>query len=152
MTVRVAEEKDLDGLCAMAKRFVGETELPLTYSEELSRKTFWQLIQRPGNSILLVWEEDDVLGGLVVGMVERDFCNEYGGFVLKFYVEKELRGLGVSQEMLERFEHEAVTKGATVLFASSTAGMGETVEKLYVRLFEKQGYNVLGRVLIKECK
>lgn len=149
MTVRPAEAKDLDTLCGLAERFVGESDLNLTYSHEGTRQTFWSMIKND-DAIILISDHDGAVGGVVLGMVERDFCLESCGYVVKFYVEEEFRGLGVSKELLDAFEHAAVAKGATILFASATAGMGSRVEQLYVRLFEHHGYNVLGRVLVKE--
>ncbi len=151
MTIRNAVADDLNDLCAMAKRFVAESDLPFTYSDEASRRSFWHAIQND-DMILLVWADDDVIGGAVLGLVEQDFCYESMGYMLKFYVEQEFRGLDVSRELVRAFENAAARKGARIVFTSSTAGMGERVEKMYVRLFEKQGYNVLGRVLVKEIK
>ena len=151
MTVRSAVAEDLDNLCSMAKRFVAESALPFTYSEDASRRSFWAAIQND-DAILLVWESEGVLGGGVLGLVDRDFCFEASAYMLKFYVEQEFRGLAVSRELLRAFENVVARKGARAVFTSSTAGMGERVEKMYVRLFEKEGYNVLGRVLIKEIR
>ena len=134
----------------MAQRFLGETELPLTYSEENTRATIWAAIHSP--LIFLVWQGEEALGGMVMGDIESDFTQEKAVYLMKFYVEREFRGLGVSQELLQAFDEEAQRRGATVSFASSTAGMGPTNETLYVRLFEREGYNVLGRVLIKELR
>ena len=104
------------------------------------------------STIMLVWKGEETLGGVVIGSLERDFTEDMSAYIMKFYVEKELRGLGVAQELLQAFDQEAFRMGAKMSFASSTAGMGEVNEKLYVRLFEQQGYNVLGRVLVKELK
>lgn len=150
MTVREFRHEDLDQLCALAMRFVDETELPLTYSEEHTRRTLWAAMH-DDDCILLVWEANDVLAGAVLGLVESDFYNELCAYVTKFYVEREFRGLSVSKDLLKAFDVTAAEKGASVIFASATAGMSEGIEKLYVRLFERQGYNVLGRVLVKEC-
>jgi GNAT superfamily N-acetyltransferase len=147
--VRPAIEDDIPNLYDMCRRFIAETELPLTLSESGTIETFAKAIHRP-SAILVVWESQDVLGGMVLGYVEKDFCEESCAYINKFYVEREFRGLGVSDELLAAFDAEALDRGAKVSFASATAGMGPTVEKLYVRLFERRGYNVLGRVLVKE--
>ena len=151
MTVRAAVADDLNGLCSLAKRFIAEADFGLTYSEDASRRTFWGAIQSD-EIISLVWESEGALGGVVLGLVESDFYFERIAYMLKFYVEKEFRGLGVSRELVKAFDIEAARKGAKRSFTSATAGMGERVEKLYVRLFEKHGYNVLGRVLVKEIR
>ena len=150
MSIRPAEPKDLDALCAMAERFVGETDLSLTYSPEKTRNTLWQAIH--SSPIMLVWEGEETIGGAVLGYLEDEFTNEISAYVSKFYVERELRGLGVARELLHAFSEEARRLGASVIFASATAGMGPRVEALYTRLFECEGYNVLGRVLVKELR
>lgn len=151
MTVRIFTNDDVDALCKMARRFIEETDIPLTYSEEVTQKTLRSMLTRPYEAIGLVSDHDGVLGGAVLGIVEQDFCAERLGFIMKFYVEKEFRGLGVSDDLLTAFENAAVALGARMIFASATAGMGTEAEKMYVRLFVRQGYNVLGRVLVKEC-
>ncbi len=151
MTVRKAVLGDVENLVDMGQRFAGETELPMTYDNGRAFASFARAI-REDDVILLVWETDGkVLAGLVLGRVADDeFCSQRCCYIMKFYVEQEFRGLSVARDLLEAFDYEAHNMGADVLFASATAGMGPVVEKLYVRLFEKQGYNVLGRVLVKE--
>ena len=134
----------------MAQRFLAETQLPLTYSAENTRATIWAAIHSP--LIFLVWQGEETLGGMVMGDYEHDFTEETAAYVMKFYVERELRGMNVARELLQAFDAEVKQRGASVVFASSTAGMGPTNETLYVRLFEHEGYNVLGRVLVKEFR
>ena len=145
--IRPATPEDFVPLCNMARRFVGETNLPVTFDEELTRQTLWGAINDEG-SILLVADHDGVLTGAIMGYMERDFCKEYSAYITKLYIEKEFRGLKVSMDLIRAFEIE--TKEAVLLFTSATAGMGERVEKMYVHLFEHAGYSVLGRILVKE--
>lgn len=145
--IRKAKPDDLYPLCEMARRFVNETNLPLTFDEELTRDTFWNAIN-DDNSILLVDDQNGVLAGAIMGYMERDFCKEYSAYITKLYIEKEFRGLKISMDLIKAFEEE--TKNAKLLFTSATAGMGERIEKLYVHLFKHAGYSVLGRILVKE--
>lgn len=147
--VRAARQGDLQSLLNMARRFVSETSLPLTFDAEIATRTLLQVIQSDGG-ILLVEEDDGVLTGLIVGVVERDFCVERCAYVTKMYVERELRGLGTARALVKAFQVEAEQLGASVIFAAATAGMGQDVERLFVKLFERNGYVVLGRVLVKE--
>lgn len=148
--IREAQPQDLNDLCDMASRFVAETELPLTYDPERTRNTFWVAINNP-DVILLVDDVDGVLAGAVMGAVEEDeFCEESCAYLTKLYCEKEFRGLGGARALASAFDVAARNAGASIVFASSTAGMGERVETLYVRLFERIGYTVLGRVLVKQ--
>ncbi len=130
----------------MARRFVSETNLPYTFSDELTKLTFWDAIN--GEGILLVDDHDGVIAGAVMGYMGSDFYHEYSAYITKLYIEKEFRGLKVSMNLINAFEDEA--KEAVLLFTSATAGMGEKVEKLYTHLFEHAGYSVLGRVMVKE--
>ena len=145
--IRHAIADDLYPLCALAKRFINETNLPYTYDDELTRNNFWNGIHDNG-SIILVDIQEELLAGLVMGYMERDFCKEYSAYITKLYVEKEFRGSSIARDLITAFEAE--TTEATLLFTSATGGMGERNEKLYVHLFEHAGYAVLGRILVKE--
>ena len=134
----------------MAQRFAAESKLPLTYSAENTRATLWRAIHSP--LVFLVWQGEETLGGSILGGFDNDFTIEKAAYIIKFYVEKELRGLGVSRELLRAFESDMTQRGASVVFASSTVSLGTMNEKLYVNLFEKEGYNVFGHVLIRELQ
>jgi len=145
--IRSALPEDLEPLCQMAKRFIDETLLPLTFDPDLTRDIFWKAINDE-NSVLIVDLQDGILSGAIMGFMERDFCKEYSAYISKLYVEKEFRGLPIAKDLIRAFEEK--TPNALLTYSSATAGMGETIEKLYVRLFERSGYQVLGRVLLKE--
>lgn len=145
--IRPAVPKDLDPLCDMATRFMGETHLPLTLDEEKTRQIFWDGINNDEN-ILLINEIDGVIAGAIFGYMHSDWCVEKEAYITKMFVEKEFRGLEVSMDLIKGFEEQ--TKEAVITYTSATAGMGETIEKLYVRLYQRAGYNILGRVLMKE--
>lgn len=140
---------DIPKLIPMARRFVDETSLPLTFDLDATYDHFVQSIEND-DTIILVERDDDVITGAILGAVDQDFCKETCAYVTKMYVEKQFRGLGTSRALVEAFHEEAKKLGASIVFAAATAGMGNRVEKLYVRLFERYGYHVLGRVLVKE--
>ena len=133
----------------MGQRFAAESALALDWDSELARNTLWAMLHYE-QMIVLVYQAGSVIAGLVMGSVERDFFVQSSAYVTKFYVEQEFRGLSVADELVAAFEREAKSMGASVIFAAATAGMGPTVERLYVRLFERAGFRVLGRVLTKE--
>jgi len=133
----------------MARRFVEESTLPFTFDEDLSIRTLSNSLDSDRN-IILVGEDEGILTGAILGTVEQDFCHEKCAYVVKMYVDKEFRGLGTARALVEAFQYEAIQKGAVIIFAAATAGMGDRVERLFVRLFERYGYQVLGRVLVKE--
>ena len=147
--IRKANLGDLPVLIPMSRRFVGESSLPLTFDVEatISYLTF---MMESENTIVLLEEDDGVITGGILGSVDQDFCRESCAYVIKMYVESEFRGLGTARALVEAFQDEAKKLGASIVFASATAGMGDRVERLYVRLFERYGYSILGRILYKE--
>ena len=145
--IRDAEPKDLDQLCSLAKRFIEESQLPYTYDPELARQEFWGGIHDE-NSIILLDVQEDLVAGIIMGYMSKDFCVESSAYLTKLYVEKEFRGIIRAQDLIEAFEER--TKEAIITYASATSGIGERTEKLFVRLFERSGYHVLGRIMAKE--
>lgn len=147
--VRLATIDDVPSLLAMGRRFVAETELPLTFDLENSNKTLHDMLS-DDRYVIVVEEYESVLTGGLLGVVERDFCVETCAYIIKMYVDREFRGLGTARALLDTFQSEVKKRDASIVFASSTAGMGDRVEKLYIKLFERSGYKVLGRVVCKE--
>ena len=147
--IRLTTPNDLDALCDLGQRFTEESNLPLTWNTNQARDTIWNMLHNR-HVIMLIDESEGVITGMIMGVVEWDFFEEASAYVHKFFVEREFRGLGISRELVAGFERQARKQGASVVFSAATAGMGPRVETLYVRLFEKAGYSVLGRVLFKE--
>lgn len=149
--IRPALAEDLEPLTDMMMRFTEESDLPLTYDREKIREVAWRTILSD-EAILLVHDSEGMLTGMVTGFVDDEFSIEPCAYINKFYIDKEFRGVGVSRALIRAFDEECKKRGIVVSFASSTAGMGERNEKLYVHLFEKCGYTTLGRVMIKGLK
>lgn len=149
--IRKAKVEDLPELFSIAERFTEESSLKLTFDREVANTTFFKYINGE-NTIFLIYEYDNLITGGIMGVVQRDFHKESSAYITKLYIEKEFRGLSISRYLLEEFEVEASKLGASMIFSSATAGMGERVEKLYSNLFKRYGYQVLGRVLVKEMK
>ncbi len=147
--IRKANRSDLPFLIPMSRRFVEESSLPFTFDVEITTSYLTSMMETE-NTIVLVEEHDGIITGGILGSVDQDFCRESCAYVIKMYVEVEFRGLGTARALVEAFQDEAKKLGASIIFASATAGMGDRVEKLYVRLFERYGFTTLGRVLCKE--
>ena len=145
--IRDAEPKDLDQLCELARRFIEETQLPYTYDPVLTRKHYWEAIH-DDETIIILDVQEDIVAGIVMGYVAKDFCVESSAYLTKLYVEKEFRGIIRAKDLVSAFEERV--KEAVIIYASATSGIGERTEKLFVRLFQKSGYSVLGRILAKE--
>lgn len=152
--IRTARIEDLPSLYGMAKRYVEESSFPITYDHVKAHNSLYKYIERAntGDWIFLVDEDEEsgVLCGGIMGQVLDDFCEERFAYVVKMYVEKEFRGLGTSRDLVRAFEVEAKKANAKIIFSVANSGMGLKVETLFVRLFEKFGFKVSGRTLVKE--
>ena len=105
--------------------------------------------QRSINTDFLVSEQDDVINGVAIVIYEAGYTNEICAYVDKLFIHREFRGLGASDDLLEAVLEACSNRQAKLVFASATAGMGERIEKLYVRLFERHGFSVLGRIIMR---
>jgi GNAT superfamily N-acetyltransferase len=146
--IRDAIAEDLEPMCNLARRFVAETNMPLTFDYDATRALFWGAIHDE-ESIFIVAVEDGIIAGVIMGYVEKDFCVEYSAYITKLYIEKEFRGLVGAKHLIAAFE-EKVKGRASLIYASATAGIDDRIEKLFVNLFQKSGYSVLGRILLKD--
>ena len=150
--IRYAAPSDFEQLFHLARRFVDECGLPITFSEERTRQTLWAAIQAPSVSFLVDANNHGLICGAAIVTYESEWSNETLAYVTKFFVEPELRGMDTGRALAQACEHEAWRNGAVAIFAAATADMGDTVEKLYVRLWTKRDFRVLGRFVMKELK
>lgn len=146
--IRDAIPEDLDQICNLGRNFVADTNLPYTFDLNRTRNFLWQAIH-DDDYIILVDERKNIITGGIMGYTDRDFCVEYNAYIKILYVEREFtlfRGL-IAMDLIRAFEERV--KQASFIFTSATSGIDERTEKIVVNLFEKSGYSVLGRTLIK---
>ena len=146
--IRDAGMDDLGALLRLARISTTDSDLPFTFNEHRAGATLRALISK-ADVDFLVAVEDGVLLATAILVYEASYYTEVAAYIDKFFVHKELRGVGVSRELLAHCVLRCKERGARVIFASATAGMGERVEKLYVKLFERQDFTVLGRILMR---
>lgn len=149
MVIREAVAADFEPLVSLARNFTRESGLPFTFNEVRARETIWSHIHYPEVDFIVETDED-VLTGCAVVTYDADYYNETCAYVEKLFVHKEFRGRGTSDNIIRGILGFAEKRDARVVFASATAGMGERIEKLYVRLFERHGFNVLGRIIMRK--
>lgn len=145
--IRKAAPGDYEALVSLAKDFTAESGLPLTFSAERARETLWASMHHPEIDFLV--EYDEVLTGAMILTYENNYYDETCAYVEKFFVHREFRGRGTSDNLLRAMIPACEARNAKLIFASATAGMGERIEKLYVRLFERHGFTVLGRIIMR---
>lgn len=149
MICRRAQAGDYEGLVDMARIFTEESGLPLTFNEEHARETLWASLHRPEMDFIVVVDQDLVVAGTII-VYEAGYYDEICAYVDKFFVHREFRGLAASDTLLQGVLTHAGERQAKLIFATATAGMGASIEKLYVRLFRRHGFEVLGRIIMRE--
>jgi len=150
--IRYAEAKDYESLVRGAKAFTQESGLPLTWSERHARETIWAQIHDPSVDFIVEVEradfEDVITGGAII-VYDQDYYEETCAIVQKFFVYREFRGRGTSDNLLKGVLGTCVKRGALLVFAQAGAAMGWRMEKLFVRLFQRHGFEILGRAIMR---
>lgn len=141
--IRKAAPGDCESLVRLARQFTEHSGLPLTFNEERARETIWHYINHPDIDVLV----DDEVTCLACVTYEVSYYDELCAYVDKFYVGKPSFAGG---SLLARavVEHAEV-RGAKLIFAIAGAQFGERSERFFVRLFERHGFRILGRTLMR---
>lgn len=147
---REAGEHDYETIVRSAKEFTEESGLGLHFDEAHARATIWNSIHHPEVDVVVA---DDDYGNPVGGFFmsyENDWTVERLGYVTKFYVFPHARRTRIPLVLVKGIVEVAIKRGASRIFASATAAMGEEVEQSFVRLFGREGFKPLGRFVVKE--
>lgn len=135
---------DIPVLTEIARRFIAETDWPVTFDAEASQRRFAGAIDS-AHADVIVARGPDILAGAIVA-VDRDFTAEWWGYLVKFYVLPEHRTPTVALPLLrfcDRWFHDRYCRLA---FATATAGLVGGFDILMRRL----GYHECGATYAKE--
>ena len=149
--IRRALPRDLEDLTDLAYRFTGESNLPLTHSEENARRAIWHWIHDTRRTFFVAYE-DNLIAGVAMMDFDNDFYEETVAYVVKFYVEVDFRGTMTGPRLLKRVIQEARDRECSAIFAASTAGISQEIEEKYTKLYKKFGFEVLGSFLMRNLE
>lgn len=133
----------------LAEAFISETQYPITYSEKNSIDYLYRLILDPDSAVFVQYEQGE-MSGLIICSREKEFQNEYFGYVSKMYVLPKFRGTRTGRALLEDACEWFDLMDCALSFATATAAIGQ--DKLYINLLSKFGYVPHGTVLIRQRK
>ena len=145
MSIRLATLDDVPAILAMAEHFVGESAYGMTFDREQSAAYLAMLLGHP-KAVVLV--SDDVSAGMVA-TVAHDWCKQPVCYVEKLFLMPAARGTGVARSLVAAAVEFGRQHGCSHVFSTATAGMGETVGKLYSNLFRKFDFSECGAVLFR---
>lgn len=101
------------------------------------------------NYLTLVAKIDGRPVGVLVARVGRSFFQELECDIEMFYLVPEARGTGISRNLIEKIIDLGKSLGVKLFYTSCLSGMGQENEKLFVNLWSKFGFKMLGVVMIR---
>lgn len=126
--------------------YINEIPYPITYSEKEATAYTWQLLNHPDSAIIVHLEDDKVVGGAVV-MRNKEFYNEYFGYMTKFYVLPEWRGTHVARKVMKEVTDWFDENQCVVSFCTPS---GVAHDKVFSNLVTKFGYRPSGPSLTRK--
>lgn len=127
--------------------FIEETKYGVSYSPSESLSYLWRLYNDPDTAIFVEYREDTFSGFAIVSR-DREFQNEYFGFLSKFYVMPNARGTETARNLIRQCTTWFDASECIFSFASATGNVGE--DKLFINLLLKFGYKILGTTLTRK--
>lgn len=146
---RKATEHDLIALCTLAEDFVRETKWGYTFSLDSAKNSFLNYIYCDETDVLVVVNETGIIFGLALVALDHEFHNERIGYVSKFYIAPEGRGMSAGRVLASACcdwfdNHDCITSHAT-----QTGNIGQ--DKAFENLLSKFGFTSFGNSLVREC-
>lgn len=145
MAIRLATTADIPAILVMAEAFVRESEYGMAFDRGHAAAHLESLLAHPDVLVLI---GDDVQSG-VVASIALDWCAQPVCYVEKLFLMPASRGTGVARSLVAAVVEFARQHHCSHIFATATAGMGETVGKLFTNLFRKFDFDTCGPVLCR---
>jgi hypothetical protein len=125
-----------------------ETRLPVTYNPITAQEYLWVLFNDPDTAIFAEYHKD-IFTGFAIVSKDKEFQNEYFGFLSKFYVmPKGRRVTPTGRQMMKDVTQWFDENDCVISFATATAAVGE--DNMFVNLCKKYGYKHIGTALIRK--
>jgi GNAT superfamily N-acetyltransferase len=146
MQIRRATLDDLDAIIDLTRPYFDESFYAeyMTYSELGCRRSFAKMIRE--SNVFLV--DADGLVAMAAVRITNTFYVQAEADLEFFYVMPEYRGTGIARFLTEICTDFAKRSGARVMYALSGSGMEGKNDKLWVNLWKKNGFDVLGTTMI----
>ena len=140
--IRQVEKKDNSALSEMIKCVFEEHDAPLTgtvYSDA-STNYLYNVFQQPKSILWVVEMNGSVLG--CCGVFPTDGLPDGHAELVKFYLSKDIRGLGIGKQLMEQSIISATELGYKKLYIESFPQFSKAV-----RIYEKIGFRKINHAL-----
>lgn len=143
--IRVAAPADAEAILDVLQAFVAESSYGMTFDRAGAASYLGMLIEHPEVAIFI----NDEVTALIIVTVTKDWCVQPVCYVEKMFLHPVARGSGVARLLVAAAVEFARQHGCSHVFATATAGMGDTVSTLFANLFGKFGFKPCGPVLFR---
>lgn len=121
------------------KKFIEETEYPITYSEENTLRTLRGMLNHTDTELIVDYS-GDTFNGYAVVQVTDEFHNELFGYLSKFYVLPERRHTRAALRLMQEAVNWFDFRQCVCSFATATAGIGR--DNTFIKLLSRFGYTI----------
>ena len=142
MNLRIATEEDMEMLKHYSINFLSTIEYKNYYDKETLDSLILDILKAPKDKYMCLIAE----GGMIAGFAQPFLFNKdiLVASEIAWWVEPDMRGTGLGQELLEGFEYWAKEKAGCKLV--TMVSLDETLGKFY----EKNGYKLYERAYMKD--
>lgn len=145
--IRKATENDKMSFSFLANKFLEESQYPFKIDWDLFLDNYSLAINNP-NFLVLVWEEEKKLVGMIVGGIASPlFSRDKVATELAWFVEKEHRDSKGSLKLLLEYEKWAKQKDCTFVTMVDI----DTLNDLG-KLYSRRGYTLTEKTYVKGLK
>ncbi len=140
--IRQVEKKDNLALSEMIKHVFEEHDAPLvgTVYSDASTNYLYDVFQQPKSILWVVEINKNVLG--CCGVFPTDGLPDGHAELVKFYLSKDIRGLGIGKKLMEQSIISATELGYKKLYIESFPQFSKAV-----RIYEKIGFKKINHAL-----
>jgi len=146
--LRIAQVSDLDAILEIMAEGHNESAFVGTYDAWTARHYLKSFMQLDHSELMLAVDGDEILGGVMMA-ASWEWCKEPIAYVVKFWVRVSARRTRASRHLMQYIDEFARSWGCSSVYATATAELNKTEQRLFENLFAKHGFANCGATLKK---
>ncbi len=148
--LRFAYEKDVDLLIEGFREAHGESSFKGDFDPEMARNYISNFINMRYSKFRIAVQDNEILGGVMMA-ASYEWCRQPLAYVVKFWVFKKGRRTRAARLLLDYVNQFAQEYDCSAIYATATAELDATEQKLFENLFHRNGFDDVGATLRKDC-
>ena len=146
--LRKAIEADIDAILEIMAEGHNESAFVGTFDEWTARHYLMGFMQLEHSTLMLAVDGNKILGGVMMA-ASYEWCLEPIAYVVKFWVRASARRTRASRHLMQYIDEFARSWGCSSVYATATAELDKTEQRLFENLFAKHGFADCGATLKK---